>query len=141
MASSDAADLLGGDAAVRGLHALDFVVLNVKAGNFAVLDDVDAELGSGAGEAPSNSVVTRDASGLLARGTEHGVARRFRGVEYGDAFADLLGVEHFGVDAVDYVGGDAALDIAHILQAMAEVIDAALREQHVVIELGAEIFP
>ena len=128
MTSGDATDLLGGDAAVRGLHALDFVVFNIEAGNLAVLDDVDAELSSSAGKAPSDSVVTSDASGLLARGTEHGVARRFRGVEYGNAFAYLLGVEHFGVDAVDDVGGDAALDIAHILQAMAEVVNAALGE-------------
>ena len=141
MTSGDATDLLGGNAAVRGLHALDSVVLDIEAGNFAVLDDVDAKLRSGAGKTPSDGVVARDASGLLARGAEHRVARRFRGVEDGDAFAHLLGVEHFGVDAVDDVGADAALDIAHILQAMAEVVDAALREQHVVIELGAEIFP
>jgi len=39
------------------------------------------------------------------------------------------------------VGVGAALDVAHILQGVAEVIDAALAEKYVEIEVGGQPFP
>ena len=39
------------------------------------------------------------------------------------------------------VGVGAALDVAHVLQGVAEVIDAALAEKHVEIEVGGQPFP
>ena len=45
------------------------------------------------------------------------------------------------VDPVESIGIHAALDIAHVLKGMTEVIDAALAEHDVIVHVLAEAFP
>ena len=44
-------------------------------------------------------------------------------------------VEHQRIDAVEVVGIDPALDVAHVLQRVAEIEDAALAEHDVEVQV------
>ena len=56
-------------------------------------------------------------------------------------FLHLLGVEPFGIDAVQAVRLDAALEPARLVLVMGEVEDAAMAHHDVVVELAAERLP
>ncbi len=45
------------------------------------------------------------------------------------------------IDAVQPIGVHAAMDVAHVLQVVTEVVDAALAEHDVVIQILAQSFP
>ena len=47
----------------------------------------------------------------------------------------------FSIDTVQAVGVHATFDVAHVLQRVAEIVDAALAEHDVVVEVLAESFP
>ena len=131
--------LFGFDEATRGVHTGDLAALAANAGDLAVLDDVHTQGVSGARKAPSHGVVTRHTGAALQRSAEHGVAGVQ--VDEGDHLLDLFGCDHFGVHTVEAVGVDAALDVAHVLQGVAQVHDAALAEHDVVVDVLRQPFP
>ena len=70
MPGGDDADLAGLDEAHRCLDADHLAALAADAGDFAVLDDVDAACAGGAGEAPGDRVVAGGAAAAL-QGAAH----------------------------------------------------------------------
>jgi hypothetical protein len=65
----------------------------------------------------------------------------FEQSRYGNLVGHLLGIEQFAVDAVEAVGADPTLGITDVLQGVAQVVDAALGEHHVVVQVLGQAFP
>ena len=141
VARDDDTDAVRGDRAARGLHANGLAALDVDAGDRALLDDIDAERVRCPREAPGDGVVARHAPAALQRCAKHGIARVGRYVEAGNRLGEFGRTDDLGVDAVEPVGVDAPLDVAHVLQRMAEVVDAALAEHDVVVQIPAQPLP
>ena len=141
MAGDNAADAVGFDVSLRGLYAANAPAFNVQPGDFAVFNQIHAEVAGSAGKAARHRVVVGDAAARLEARTHHRVTGAARAIKQRDAFFERFCVHHFDVHALQDVGIGAALDVAHILQGMTEVIDAALAEKHVEIKIGSQSFP
>ena len=141
MAGGHAADALGADIAPARLQPLDAAVADIEAGHLAVLDDVDAELARRAGKSPGHGVVARDAGARLKARAEDRIAPVGRDIDQGNAPFHLLSVEHERIDAVEVVGVDPALDVAHVLQRVAQIEDAALAEHDVEVQVMGQPLP
>ena len=85
--------------AARGLHALYDTVLNIDAGDFAILDDIDAKFIRRAGIAPGHRIMPRRAAAPLHQRALHGKARVLV-VEIRDFAAQLRAVKQFGIHPV-----------------------------------------
>ncbi|MNH22257.1 hypothetical protein D3C79_821050 [compost metagenome] len=85
--------------------------------------------------------MTGDATTSLHGGTDDRVAGVFRAVQVRDFFGYLLGIEQLTVHTVEAVGADPAFGVAHVLQGVAEVINPALGEHHVVVNVLRQAFP
>jgi hypothetical protein len=134
-------DLAGIDPTAGGLDADGTAVLDDHAGDLAVLDDVHAQLIGLARQGPGDVVVLGDAGAGLVGRPEHRIADVLGGVQDRHDLLDLLGVEPFGVHAVEPVGVDAAHGAAHVAEGVVEVEHAALAEQEVVLELLGQLLP
>ena len=77
----------------------------------------------------------------LPAGAQHRVTATAAAVELRDLFFHFLGIEHMGVDALQRVGVDPALDVAHVLQGVAQVEHAALAEHDVEVQVFGQSFP
>ncbi len=110
-------------------------------GDLAVLDDVDAARIGAARVPPGDRIVPRDAGAPLQRRAEDRIARVGRRVDDRHHRLHLRRGEHLAVDAVQPVGVDAPLDVAHVLQRVSEVQHAALAEHHVEVEVLGEPLP
>src|SRR5699024_1958889 len=99
-------DLLGGDRAAVRLHADDLIADAFDAGDFAVLDDVDAHFVGLAGEGPRDVIVLGDAGPRLEGRSHDRVAQVVADVDDRADLLDLGRVEPFGVDAVECVRVD-----------------------------------
>ena len=141
MARDNAANALGFDVSLRGLHAADASAFDIQPGNFAVLDQINAEGARRTGKTARHRIVVGDAAARLEARPHHRVTRTAGAVKQRDAFFQRLRVHYFHIHPLQDVGVGAALDVAHILQGVAEVIDAALAEKHVEIEVGGQPFP
>ena len=141
IAGNDDADFRRADRTACRFHARHLAALAADAGHLALLDDVHATGVSRTGETPCNCVVPRNAGAALQRGAQYRVARIRRSIDERNRLADLLGADHFGIDPVQPIRVDAALDVAHVLQRMAEVVHAALTEHDVVVEILAQPLP
>ncbi len=141
VARGDHADALGADEAAVGLDADYRAVLLAEADDLGLLDQVHAQGVGGAGEAPGHRVVAGHAAAALHGGAHDRVAGALGAVQVGDFLGHLLGVQQLAVHAVEAVGADAALAVAHVLQGVAEVVDAALGEHDVVVEVLGQAFP
>ena len=143
MAGGDDADLASAlMKPARRLDADDAAALAADAGDFAVLDDVDAARVGGAGEAPGDRVVARDAAAALQRWRPgSGSAHRARSLMIGQHSLTCSGVSHSPSMPFRRMRVDAALDVAHVVQGVAEVQHAALAEHDVVVEVLATGLP
>ena len=93
------------------------------------------------GETPGHRVVTSDAAAWLPGSAQYGIARVGGAVEQGHPLLYLVGGEDLAVDAVQPVGVHAPLDIAHLLQRVAEVHHSPRAEHDVEIEFLAQALP
>ena len=127
------------DEAARRVQTNHRAVLAPDAGHFAVLDDVHAQSICGSGVAPGHGVMPCHTSPALQGSSQD----RVTGVEVDERnhFLDLRRADHLGVHSVQAVRADAALDVAHVLQAVAQVHHAALAEHHVVIDVLRQALP
>jgi hypothetical protein len=75
MPGDDDGELAAGDVAAGGLDARDDAVRGGDALHLALLDDVHAHVGAGAGVAPGHGVVARGAAAGLPEGAQDRVAR------------------------------------------------------------------
>ncbi|MDQ1054296.1 hypothetical protein QE394_002224 [Arthrobacter sp. SORGH_AS 212] len=141
MAGGAKANLFGVDGAAAGLDAHHAVTVLEEAGDFAVLDDVHAQLVALAGEGPGNMVVLGDAGTGLVGGAHDRVADVVADVQDGAEFLDLLRVQPFSVNAVELVGSHAAHAFADVAQGVGQVHHAALAEQEVVLEFLGQDLP
>src|SRR6218665_2854410 len=91
--------------------------------------------------APSTGEPRRRRGGGLAIGGERRVAAAAAAIELRDFLLHLAGAEHLGIDALQRVGVDPALDVAHVLQRMAQVEHAALAEHHIHVQFLAQALP
>ncbi len=135
------AHLAGIDAALACLHAGDAAVVDHHAGHFAVLDDVHAELRSGAGIAPGHRIVTHGAGAGLMDAAPDREARILRVVEIGQQLLDLAAVEQFGVDAVEAHDVAAPREHVELHRAHGEHDLAAVRDHAVVVQFVREALP
>src|SRR5260370_29434614 len=108
MARGRDAHLSGADQATRGLDAFGGAVdAAANAGDFAILNDVDAARVGGAGKAPGHCVMARGAAAALQRAAKDRVTHR-ADVERRAVFLSLLRAHPFIVEAVKSGGGDRA---------------------------------
>src|SRR6218665_2931116 len=77
----------------------------------------------------------------LPTGPRHRVAAAAAAIELRDFLLPLAGAEPLGIDALQRVGVDPALDVAHVLQRMAQVEHAALAEHHIHVQFLAQALP
>ena len=129
------------DGAACRLDAGHFAVFAFDARNLALFENIDAECVGRTREAPGNRIVPRNPGAALQRSPEDRIARRRRRIDNRNCFLDLLRSHDLGIDAVQPIRRDASLDIAHVLQSVTEVVDAALAEHDVVVQVLAETFP
>ncbi|VFT40749.1 Uncharacterised protein [Pseudomonas aeruginosa] len=141
VAGGDHADTARADEAAVGLDADHRAVLLAEASDFGLLDQVHAEGIGGAGEAPGHRVMAGDAAATLDGRAHDRVAGVLAAVQVGNLLRHLLRVQQFAVDAVEAVGADPALAVAHVLEGVAEVVDPALGEHHVVVEVLGQALP
>ncbi len=135
------ADLAGADRAARCLDAGHLAVgVAREAGHLAVLDDVDAERVGRMGIAPDDGVVARRAAAPLQQAA---LDRKARIVEIQERhhLAHAVGVEQFGIDAVDAHGVAAPRIGVALRVGMVEVQDAALADHRVVVEVALHRLP
>ena len=127
------------DEAARRVQTNHGAVVAPDAGHFAVLDDVHAQGVGGAGVAPGHRVMPGHTCAALQRGAQH----RVTGVEVDERnhLFDLGRADHLGIHPIEPVGADPPFDVAHVLQAVAQVHHAALAEHHVVIDVLRQAFP
>ena len=141
MASDGEADLFGVDRAARRLHAGDGAgCVAQKACNLAILDDVDAQRGSGAGVTPDDGVVARRAAAPLQEAALNWEARIVEIQERRHA-AHIVGVEQFGIDAVEsHRVATPGVSVA-LCVGVEEVHDPALADHRVVVEVLLQPLP
>ena len=136
------ADLAGADLAARGLDAGHLAVgVAGKAGDFAVLDDVDAERARPHGHSPRprrHAAPCRRAAAAARPGSGKRALSKFRN---GIIFLTAASVEQFGVDAVDAHGVAAPRIGVALGVGMVEVDDAALADHRVVVEVLLHALP
>ena len=113
----------------------------VQSGHFALLDDVDAQGIGGARETPGHRVVAGNPAPALQRGPQDWITHTGRDIDHGDGGLDLRRRDHLGIDAIQVIGADPAFDITQVLQAVSQVIDAALAEHDIVIQVPAQPLP
>ncbi|MNN23296.1 hypothetical protein D3C81_1366890 [compost metagenome] len=137
----DHADALGADEAFVGFHTDDRAVFLAEADHFGLLDQVDAQGVGSAGEAPGHGIVTGNAATALYGGAEDRVAGVLRAVQVRDFGRNLGSVQQLAIHAVEAVGADPTLGVTHVLQGVAQVVNAALGEHHVVVQVLGQALP
>ncbi|MNF86547.1 hypothetical protein D3C84_689870 [compost metagenome] len=85
--------------------------------------------------------MTGHAAATLNGGAHDRVAGVLAAVEVGNLLGHLAGVQQFAVHTVQAVGVDPARRVAHVLQGVAQVVDATLGEHHVVVQVLGQAFP
>ena len=140
-AGADQADSMGADSAPGRDNAGDPVAVLLEAGHFAVLDQVDAEPVGGPGQGKYHGIMPGNAAPALQGAADDRVADVGGDVDEGAEFLHRLGIEAFGVDAVQQVREGVSPALVEVRLAVGEVEDAPLVEQHVVVELLAPRFP
>ena len=141
MAGDGHADLLRPDRAARGFHADDGAArIAHEAGQFAILNDVDAAIGRAARITPDHCVVPRGAAAALQQ-PAHDRKPRMIIIEKGRQLAHRRAVEQLGIDAMQphriaAPGEGVALRVGVI-----EVEDAALADHRVIVEVLLEALP
>ena len=130
------AELVAVDLAPGGVDACDAVAVAADAGDLALLDDVDAHVGAGAGVSPGHGVVAGGAGAGLPEAAEDRVARA---VEVDDRhdFLDPLGAHEFRVHALQRVGVGGAAVAADLVLGLGEHEHAAGRVHDVVVQVLA----
>ena len=139
VAGDDGSHALAGDEAARGLDALDASAFDGKAGDLAILNNVDAERAGGAREAPGDRIVACGASPSLQQSAGNGVVAVE--IDEGDDIFHLLGRQELGIDPVQVVCVAAAPDLVHLVLAVGQEHQTALREHQIEVELLAEPLP
>ena len=134
------ADLARGDEAAACLDARAAPVLDTEAGDLAILNDVDAAPVGSAGIAPCHRIVADSAATPLHQSPHDGQARIVEIQER--AFgAQLRGVKEFGIGAVeDHRVAAPPVGVALGVR-MIDVVDAALADHRVVVEILLQPFP
>ena len=134
------ADLLRADIAARGFHPQNLAVLGAKAGDFAVLDDIDAAHVGPARIAPCHGVMPHRAAALLrqtALDREAGVVKVQEGIQCAHIFlGQQLRVGAVHDHRVAATGIGVALGVG-----VEQVQDAALADHRVVVEVLLQPFP
>ena len=106
-----------------------------------MLDQVYAQSIGGTGKAPGHGIMAGHAATPLYGGADDRVAGVLRAIEVGNLVRYLFAVEQFTVHTIEAVGADPTLGVTHVLQGVAQVIDAALGEHHVVVQVLGQTFP
>ena len=131
--------LLAADVAFGGVDAGDLAVFGGDAFDLALLDDVHAHGGTGAGVAPGDGVMAGGAAAGLVEGAEDGVAGAVD-VDDRDQFFDAVGADVFGGHTLQHVGVDGAQVAAHLVVGLGQHQQAAGGEHDVVVQVLAEGF-
>ena len=135
------ADLLRGDGALGGLHPGHPAAVHVDAGDFAVLDDVDAARVRRTRVAPGDGIVACIAAPPLQGAAHDRVARPGRGVEDRAERLDLLRRKELGIHSIEPVGVDPPRRLLQIVDVVDQVQHAPLAEHQVVVQLLRQPFP
>ncbi len=142
MAGGGDADLGRPDQAAGGLDRLDRAGgVAADAGDFAVLQDVDAEVVGRAGIAPGHRVVPRRAAAPLQGRAQDRIAHVGGDVQRRAVGLGLLRRQPLVVDAVAAVGVDVALEHLHVVHGVGQHHHPALGEHDVVVQLLGQAFP
>ena len=116
---------------------LNLATLDIETRHCTLLQQINTQGIGGSCITPGNGIMSGDAAAWLPGCTENRVASPLRSIDDGDLLFDLLGCEHFGVDAVQPISARASDDVPHILQRMAQIHHPPLAEHHVVVEILA----
>ena len=92
MASSDHTYLIGAYKALRGLQAVNTAFADFHAGDFAVFDQIHAQMAGGASKAAGYRIVVGDAASWLPAGAEYRIAGAAGAVEQRNTFLNFLSV-------------------------------------------------
>jgi hypothetical protein len=109
--------------------------------DLAILDDVDAEIGSSAGIAPGHRIVPHGAGARLHDGAIDRPARLLRIIEIGQKLLDLAAVEQLRVDAVQAHDVAAPREDIHLHRVHRQHDLAALGDHAVEVQLVGQAFP
>ena len=139
-AGHDDADLLGPDRAARGLHPGHRAILDIDAGDLAILQQVDAAHIGAAGKAPGHRIMARGAAARVIQPAIDGKADIVE-IEIGGVFAYPLAVQQDGVVALVDHGIAAPGGIIALAVGMEQVDDAALGMHDVVVQRLFQPFP
>ena len=139
-AGDGAADLARGDEPAACLDARAAAVLDAEPGHLAILDDIDAAPVGSAGIAPGHRVMTHGAAAPLHQRALNRKAAIVE-IQERDLGAQLFGIEKLGVGAVqDHRIAAPPIGVA-LPVGMIDVIDAALADHRVVVEILLQPFP
>ena len=133
------AQLAAANEALGGVYARDLPGFGADAGHFAVLDDVHAHGGAGAGIAPGNGIMPPGAAARLPERAEDGVARAVD-IQDRAQFLDPLGGDEFGGHALQRVGVGGAQVAPHLMMRLGQHHHATGGEHDVVVQVLAERF-
>ncbi len=135
-------DLFRPDLAAAGGDTGHRLAFAQKAGDLAMLDDVDAAPVGGARISPRDGVMAGGAGARLQQPADDGKTRRSRHVEARHQPLDVLWPDdQFGVDTFVAHGVAAPGEIVELRRRMGQVDDPALGEHHIVVELVREVLP
>ena len=134
------ADLFRADEAARGFDPEACAVLDAEAGDFAILDDVDAALVGGAGIAPGDGVMAHGAAAMLG---EAALDRKagIVDVEKRIACYDLRGGQKIGIGPVQHHGIAAPDEGVALRVGVDQVENPALADHGVVVQVLFQPFP
>ena len=108
------------------------------AGDFAILDDVDAERVGAARIAPGHRIMPRRAAARLVIGAEDRIAAVRIVIDDRDDFFHFRRRDHPAIEAGQPVGMGGALEGAELMLGLAQHQDAARRKHHIVVQLLAQ---
>jgi hypothetical protein len=123
--------------ASRRVDARHCAALDADSGDFALLDDVDAQRVGGARVAPRDRIVAHGPAARLQQAAVNRKARIGRAVEVRDPSRDLGGRQELRVDPVQPHRVAAAHCRVHVGRRVNEIQHAARAVHHVEIELRA----
>ena len=132
--------LFRADRAARGLHAFDDAAFDIDAGDFAILDDIDATLIGPTGIAPCDGIMSGRAA---ARMQQTAVDREpdIVEIQIGQMFADPVAVQQHRIIAlIDHRIATPGESIALAVR-MEQVDQPTLGMHHVIVQVLFQRFP
>ena len=131
---------LRSDASAGGFDRRDPAAVGGKAGNFAVLDYVDAGVDRAAGETPCHIVMFGDAATWLKGGAEHRITDVRDTLTMGQTSATCWGSSHLASIPLSRLASTRRM-LSRTSCSVCEVEHAALAEQDLIAEFVLEALP